>query len=183
MMEQHHGKETNEEQEQNGESCLPKLTRFGIKYNPPTLMVEYSKSDPQGHSKICHHKIEFHNDAFHSMTTDYLEKVLYQNLSKTLETLVALPNDGKKTICLQKMKNLVSKLYSFTSKTKHETISDSYRSDSTSNLNIVSDEVLIKVKDEMDEMFQVNKIDVNAEEYVYDKRVDFDEVLSNSSWD
>jgi hypothetical protein len=51
------------------------------------------------------------------------------------------------------------------------------------DLNQVSEQQLKAAKVEMDILFCANKINPDTEGYVYDKRVDFDEVQSESSWD
>jgi hypothetical protein len=51
------------------------------------------------------------------------------------------------------------------------------------DLNLVSDQELKKAKDQMDKVFYANKINSDTEGYMYDKKVDFNEDQSDSSWD
>jgi len=55
--------------------------------------------------------------------------------------------------------------------------------ESMGDLNTVSQETLLIAKEEMNIVFDSNRILPGDERYEYDKRVDYGDAMSQSSWD
>jgi hypothetical protein len=188
------------------------VTKLGLIYNPPTLIVEYnSKLDSPKSKELHHRKIRFKTEIFNnddissddiaaaisSDLPEYFEAkhVSFSQLSKIIEKLITVykRQDGKfimKKDCSEESlsssnKDNHSKREELSCKTK---TSQSHKHNLIDdlipfgNLNKVSEKDLSKAKEKMNVAFNSNKILPGDEGYQYDKRVNF-EVESECSWD
>lgn len=148
------------------------VTHIGIKYNPPSIIVEYLKKTNE-ETKRFHRKLNF-SQRFYDST----ESLSLNNLCTRLSTSFDLLHENQ--IPLSQLKRVLKKLWSrkriHTNKKDEQNYHDL-------DLNLVSDQELKKAKDQMDKVFYANKINSDTEGYMYDKKVDFNEDQSDSSWD
>jgi hypothetical protein len=153
-----------------GNKEVTKVTRIGIKYNPPSIVIEYSKKK-KDETKIFHRKLHISQKLYDSTEMNHLNDMC-KTLSKEFDLL------REDHVPFPRLYCLLQKLWS--RKRIDTKVEQNY---TDLDLNLVSDQELKEAKDNMERLFCVNKIDPDSEGYTYDKRVDFNDVQSDSSWD
>lgn len=148
------------------------VTHIGIKYNPPSIVIEYLKKTKE-ETKIFHRKLNF-SQRFYDLTESHSLNNLCMRLSTSFDLLHE--NQIPFTQLNRMLETLWSRRRIHTRKKDEQNYHDL-------DLNLVSDQELKNAKDQMDKVFYANKINQDTDGYIYDKKVDFNEDQSDSSWD
>lgn len=154
-----------------GSKEVTKVTRIGINYNPPSIVIEYSKKKKDEETKIFHRKLHISQKLYDSAEINHLNDIC-KRLSKEFDLLREDRVPFSQLYCL--LQKLWSRKRTDAKVEQHYTDLD---------LNLVSDQELKEAKENMERLFCVNKIEPDSEGYTYDKRVDFNDIQSDSSWD
>ena len=160
--------------------------RFGLKYNPPMIVLEYLIPS---NGKLYHHRMRVHK----LEKTSKIEDITYQLIKRHAMYL----NHSK--ISSQQIEELVVKLYEHQfgkfADIKNEEIKvvkpiekpfekvNEKIDYNNYDLNKLSDVELEKHKQKMEELFIKNNKDPKAHDFVYDLEVDFKPSQANAEWD
>eukprot|EP00899_Mesostigma_viride_P022753 jgi/Mesvir1/3662/Mv14953-RA.1 len=154
-----------------------KSRRLGLKYNPPTIMLEYT----QGYkTRVCSVKLK--NVPAPSDIDEIAKKVCSR-----------FPGDFVRSeACLRKVKSLLGRLsqkpkpagsVGGAGATRPATTKDPAGADNI-DLNKVSPEELEEYKAKMDDVFEKTRLRPGDKGFVYDKQVDFPtDNLESNEWD
>lgn len=164
------GTQSTQLQRMSGGKEETKVTRIGINYNPPSIVIEYSKKK-KNETKMFHRKLNISQKICDSTESNHLNNVC-KRLSEEFDLL------HENQVPFSRLYGIVQKLWS--RKRIEMKVEQNYKD---LDLNLVSDQELKEAKDDMERLFCINKIDPDTEGYTYDKRVDFNDVQSDSSWD
>ena len=148
------------------------VRRFAIKYEPPTLAIEYEKEN-----KIFLKKIRIKSRSVNVTASHLVDKLIEQN---------------KEALNLQRihrtqLEGLVSMLLAKTPPSPvNKGISKrdiSKPVDKWGDLNKASDEEVDRAKSEMDVAFEANRKKLGDDGYEWDKRADFETPSEECDWD
>ena len=176
------------------------VLRLGIKYDPPTLAIEYKVKE-----KLYHKSLKLKRLKPDSITSKKKESLVNKLIDHNSLILNKVPK--------QQILRLLDKLYdnnttttnsnsnSNTSNTnspkreenekqivdteKEKTIDDIdnvLEKYASMNLNKESDEVIFRAKEDMNVLFEANAVHPDADDYEWDVRKDF-EAVEDNDWD
>ena len=157
--------------------------RFALKYSPAQIVLHYE--DLKYNNKLRQKRMsleQIDNNSSSNMSVNQLQQSLLKNYRKYLSPSLISLNQ-----LLRLLNNLIS-----ANRAKQNTVDlgglygnlteDNY--DEEDDLNRVSESELARKKDEMSLEFEKRRIKPTDENYVYDKRVEFDQKHAEpSDWD
>ena len=165
-----------------------KPRRFGLKYNPPTIVLEYLVPS---NGKLYHHKMRAHHLEKHSNIKEVATAIIKKHSKYFNHTRVSP----------QQIEMLVAKLYEhefgaidkpqIKEEMKAKESADVSKAASRApkidynkfDLNKLNDEELDEHKRRMDETFNKHHIDPKDERFKYDIEVEFKPQPGNTEWD
>lgn len=144
---------------------MVKTTRIGAIYNPPTLVVEYSRGGSAAPPKS--HRL------FHLQNLSHGADSCAVLVSKLL--IDKFPAYFSSNVPFDQVSRMVGKIIN--------SISSAPVLKDVGDLNSVPPDVLSTAKQQMDVVFNAAVVKPGDEGYEYDKKVDFDEPVDDCSWD
>ena len=152
------------------------VRRFAIKFDPPTLVVEYAK-----HQKTYVKKIKLNTTGVEGSSSikERIQVLTDLIIEKNIDVL------GPQLVLRDQIEDLVHKI--FQKKVRDTDASDVQIStkhvDPFGDLNKASDDVVERAKQTMSVDFEAKRLKPGDEGYVYDKQTEFDPPVGVSDWD
>mmetsp|Transcript_19577 Transcript_19577/g.25342 ORF Transcript_19577/g.25342 Transcript_19577/m.25342 type:complete len:157 (-) Transcript_19577:192-662(-) len=151
--------------------------RFGLKYSPPTLIIEYTDSD----NDLKHYKIQLRK-LDKQMSAETIAYKLCARYPAYLD-----PSIVKTRQVTRLIERLLLHFESLAEESKESQIESSGGISNTNekeiDLNTVSEFQLGQAKAAMDVDFSKHLISRQDADYVYDKQQEFDDAVEDSGWD